>query len=385
MVDKFGDLSLLNFDQRLEAEWSKLAGEQKTKEVLENNMKRILEEGNLAVIYNKKTDITRLIEAEGTGDNLPRVEYGAGQQEEDKDIFEEQLEDALCVFKTGNNYELLEKNQDQILFYVDLENETIISKHQKDNNEGDLEEEVQSNKHPVLLNQFPWCENHALFLLFAEEGLPQVLSDELLLLLLQIFKLSQNPNLRLGYNSMGGDCIANNLHFHLLSTDKLFKDIPGADGMTMFPIENCEKKLFFKTHLKHKNTEEVDMYNCGVRFGEVVGWPLYTLVLSPDITSTSETSLEDAQEALAHTAGVVINYMIDSNIPHNLLISDEGMTIYIIPRKFDLLIENINFSTSFETLCGYINCKVEMTYKGVKHEEFYKRMSQAVSLKESEF
>jgi hypothetical protein len=43
---------------------------------------------------------------------------------------------------------------------------------------------VQGTKHPILLNQYPICPNHSLFLLFAEEGLPQVLSDELLLLLL---------------------------------------------------------------------------------------------------------------------------------------------------------------------------------------------------------
>lgn len=127
------------------------------------------------------------------------------------------------------------------------------------------------------------------------------------------------------------------------------------------------------------------MYNCGVRFGEVTGWPIKTLVLSPDITQDSDISLEDAQEALAHAAGVVLNYMIDKNIPHNLLVSDEGMTVYIIPRKFDLLIENINFFTSFETLCGFIKCKVEAGYKGMKYEDFCKRASQSVSLKDSEF
>jgi hypothetical protein len=77
--------------------------------------------------------------------------------------------------------------------------------------------------------------------------------------------------------------------------------------------------------------------------------------------------------------------MIDKNIPHNLLIADEGMTIYIIPRKFDLLIENINFFTSFETLCGFIKCKVDAGYKGIKYEEFCKRTSHGVSLKDTEF
>lgn len=143
--------------------------------------------------------------------------------------------------------------------------------------------------------------------------------------------------------------------------------------------------MFFKTSLKHKANDEVEMYNCGVRFGEVLNWPLYTLVLSPDTNTGTEISLEDAQEALSHTAGVVLNYMIDKNIPHNLLIADEGMTMYIIPRKFDLLIENVNFSTSFETLCGFVKCKLEMTYKSLKFEEFSKRMSQGVCLKQNEF
>ena len=95
--------------------------------------------------------------------------------------------------------------------------------------------------------------------------------------------------------------------------------------------------------------------------------------------------MEDAQEALAHVAGVVLNYLIDKNIPHNLLIADEGMTLYIIPRKFDLLIENVSFNTSFETLCGFVKCKIESAYKTMKYDEFQKRLSSSVSLKESEF
>jgi hypothetical protein len=181
---------------------------------------------------------------------------------------------------------------------------------------------------------------------------------------------------------MGADCIANNLHFHIVYADKMFQD---ATGQSVFPIENAEKKLFFRSSLKHRAEDEVNMYNCGVRFGEVVGWPVRTLILSPEITNEAEASLEDAQEALAHTAGVVLNYLIDKNIPHNLLIADEGMTIYIIPRKFDLLIENVTFFTSFETLCGFIKCKIENSFKGMKYDDFTKRVNSGVSLKENEF
>ena len=87
---------------------------------------------------------------------------------------------------------------------------------------------------------------------------------------------------------MGADCIINNLHFHVIETDKLF----GA-GVEQFPIETADKNLFFTSTLKHIDEGEINMYNCGVRFGEVVGWPVRTLLISPNIES-DETSLEDA-------------------------------------------------------------------------------------------
>jgi hypothetical protein len=66
----------------------------------------------------------------------------------------------------------------------------------------------------------------------------------------------------------------------------------------MFPIEAATKKLFFKSELKHINKEEINMYNCAVRFGELTDWPLKTLILSPDLDSVGdgadEPSLEDA-------------------------------------------------------------------------------------------
>ncbi len=81
----------------------------------------------------------------------------------------------------------------------------------------------------------------------------------------------------------------------------------------------------------------------------------------------------------------MLNHLIDKNIPHNLLIADEGMTIYIIPRKFDLLIEGVNFFTSFESLCGFVKCKTDGGYKTMKQEDLSKRLATSVSLKDSEF
>ncbi len=59
---------------------------------------------------------------------------GAGDQgDDDKDPFEDSLEDALCVFKSGGgkDADILKENEGQILFYVDLENECLIDKTDK--------------------------------------------------------------------------------------------------------------------------------------------------------------------------------------------------------------------------------------------------------------
>ena len=158
---------------------------------------------------------------------MPKVETGHGDEDGDEaaDLFEGELEEALCVFKQGNNNkdsDILVENEAQLMFFIDLENETIVAKDATADEGGDLEEEIQGSKHPMFLNQYPLCKNHSMFLLFAEEGLPQVLSDELILMVLQLFKLSSNPSMRIGYNSMGADCSMNNLHFHILSAGELF-------------------------------------------------------------------------------------------------------------------------------------------------------------------
>jgi hypothetical protein len=56
---------------------------------------------------------------------------GTGQIgfEDESDPFENDLDEALCVFKSGDgNTDILEKNENLIMFYVDLENETIVNK-----------------------------------------------------------------------------------------------------------------------------------------------------------------------------------------------------------------------------------------------------------------
>jgi hypothetical protein len=129
-----------DFDTKLSRDWDALAQTQdsSTKSFLEQNAFKRLppsESGHdlgIFAIYNAKQDINRLILAEGTGDNVPKVEFGAGVSADDgKDPFEESLEDALCVFKSGaakGETDILQENEAQLLFYVDLDNEVIVDK-----------------------------------------------------------------------------------------------------------------------------------------------------------------------------------------------------------------------------------------------------------------
>lgn len=184
---------------------------------------------------------------------------------------------------------------------------------------------------------------------------------------------------------MGADCIINNLHMHVLTTTNLYQLPEGPESQEKtLPIESADKRLFFKSNLQHKDKEEINMFNCGVRFGEVLNFPIKALLISPDITS-EDTSLEDAQEALSHACGVAINLMIDLNMPHNLLVTDEGMTVFVIPRKFDMLIDEVPFYTSFESLCGFVKFKTQQSFAQATEESICQLMSEKVSLSPVEF
>lgn len=136
-------------------------------------------------------DINRFFVDEGDSSDVPKVYFsqnngdvnGGEQPKDGDDLFEEALEDALCVFKSGGaNTDLLKENNAQILFYVDLENEEIIDKVQFEENKEDEDGEqgIGEKPHPMLFNQYPLCQDHSLLLLFAEHSFPQVLSNELI-------------------------------------------------------------------------------------------------------------------------------------------------------------------------------------------------------------
>lgn len=179
--------------------------QEQTQKFLEQSKTKLLNDFKMFAFFNKKLvrniireffvpahltfhyfqDVNRFFDNTvevGSGPDMPQVEQkkdSLGDNGEKDDLFEEHLEDALCVFKSGGvNSDIIKQNEKQIMFFLDLENEEIIEKEQaKEVSDGD---EKIGGMHPVLFNQYPICKDHCLLLLFAFEGLPQALSDELL-------------------------------------------------------------------------------------------------------------------------------------------------------------------------------------------------------------
>ena len=94
----------------------------------------------MIAFFNPRLDINRFFIEDSDGKkgaaaDMPKVEFGAKTEgpttgfADNSDPFEDDLEEALCVFKSGDgNTDILERNEKLILFYIDLENEQIIDK-----------------------------------------------------------------------------------------------------------------------------------------------------------------------------------------------------------------------------------------------------------------
>lgn len=97
----------------------------------------------LIKFFNPKLDINRFFIEDsdgkkqdngGQGGDMPGVEFGAGGTgfADNSDPFENELDDALNVFKSGGeNNDIIKNNENLVMFYVDLDEEQFIEKHKE--------------------------------------------------------------------------------------------------------------------------------------------------------------------------------------------------------------------------------------------------------------
>jgi len=76
-----------------------------------------------------------------------------------------------------------------------------------------------------------------------------------------------------GYNSYGAGANVNQLHFHLLFADTLYRAVPDLNNVSaMLPIELADKLPFYETTLQHKDKEELNLVIDLLKYSLLLVW-----------------------------------------------------------------------------------------------------------------
>lgn len=138
---------------------------------------------------------------------------------------------------------------------------------------------------------------HVLLIPRILECLPQRIDHESFLLALYMASEAGNPYFRVGYNSLGAFATINHLHFQAYYL------------AVTFPIEKAP-------------TRKITDFNGGVVISEILKYPVRGLVFEGGY------SLEDLSNVVSDSCMC----LQDNNIPYNVLISDSGRRIFLLPQ-----------------------------------------------------
>ena len=232
------------------------------------------------------------------------------------------------------------------------------------------------------MSYFPLCISHCNITLCYEQDLPQVLSNELIVQFMNIFPIVNNPSLICGYDSLGAGCIINHLHFEFLMLDDFGNEI------NCLPIEQRNSNLLFETKLKYKNEKEISMFDgtTTLKVSEIKepleSWKIECILNQEE--SGEISAMENLfQNSISHLVNLILTKLIDKEIPHNIIITNQGRTFYLIPRKFENKKHIIN--TCWNDLAGLITCKEQKTFDEIKEDEIEKFFKDEVSLESNKF
>ncbi|XWS27810.1 hypothetical protein CRYUN_Cryun25bG0011900 [Craigia yunnanensis] len=159
--------------------------------------------------------------------------------------------------------------------------------------------DVENSPSVVAINVSPIEYGHVLLIPRILECLPQRIDHDSFLLALYMAAEAGNPCFRLGYNSLGAFATINHLHFQAY-----YLAVP-------FPIEKAP-------------TKELTILNDGVIISELLNYPVRGLVFEGGNT------LQD----LSDTVSDACTCLQDNNIPCNVLISDCGKRIFLLPQCY---------------------------------------------------
>lgn len=115
---------------------------------------------------------------------------------------------------------------------------------------------------------------------------------------------------------------------------------------------------------------------------ELEDYPVHAFVVTP---ADPKADIAEIFSSLSFAAGAIINFFIDLDIPHNMMIADKGQTIYIIPRKFEREFKDFNIHASWLEIAGLAVSRSKDAHQAMTAESFEKTLSTEVSLEKTEF
>lgn len=183
-----------NFNDLLKSKWSALFQSEEARDIFRNgfdSLKMKTIEGGYLVYFN---------EAFVKNKRASQVDFIQSKEEKKTD------EPKEGIFKEfdENKFNFNDVTPHEILFYVNLDEETVIPREVNDKweeehlfDEEQLEHEIsETENHPVIVNVSPICPYHCVLPLFPQEELPQTIGQDIIMLLLQVFKISNSSDLR---------------------------------------------------------------------------------------------------------------------------------------------------------------------------------------------
>ncbi|KAL1216908.1 GDP-L-galactose phosphorylase 2 [Cardamine amara subsp. amara] len=256
----------------------------------------------------------------------------------------------------GNKFNFTKVGQEELLFQFEASNDD-------DDDKGiqffpNMPLDADNSPSVVAINVSPIEYGHVLLIPRVLDCLPQMIDHKSLLLALQMAIEAANPYFRLGYNSLGAFATINHLHFQ-------------AYYLAMqFPIEKASS-------LKMTTT------NNGVKISNLLNYPVRGLLFE------GGNSIKDLSDTVSDASVCLQN----NSIPFNILISDSGKQIFLLPQCYaekqalgevssKLLDTQVN--PAVWEMSGHMVLKRKEDYEGASEEKAWKLLAE-VSLSEERF
>eukprot|EP01022_Parablepharisma_sp_SALTPOND_P025114 TRINITY_DN572_c0_g1_i3.p1 TRINITY_DN572_c0_g1~~TRINITY_DN572_c0_g1_i3.p1 ORF type:complete len:380 (-),score=22.06 TRINITY_DN572_c0_g1_i3:790-1821(-) len=167
--------------------------------------------------------------------------------------------------------------------------------------------------HYLLTSSNPLCKYHSIFVVFFNSEISQVITEpKVILPVLHLLAGSKREDARIYFNGYAAGASVNHFHYQLVYTKELC-------NVSSFPIETVPGNTLIRS--VHLTDNSMEIY-------ENISYPLPFFKFS----ATSLLSSSLASE-LAQVLHVLVELIYASSCSLNILFSNFGRTVYVIPRK----------------------------------------------------